>query len=207
MEQTIEEARPGYQEISVRGNRRMTTDDLELLDRTAREIGAKTIVEIGSMDGCSSMVLGRVAKDNGGMLWCVEPYPKGKWFAYIKELDLESNVTLIRAASPWLDWRMVPAPIDFLLIDGDHRCSRAICDYVAFGRLVRAGGRIAFHDIDGGKGVALYIRQAVEICERDDNLNSPQGPDYKIRQIARTPEARDRGTIVFEKLAEANLII
>ena len=56
MEQTIEITRPDYQEISVRGNRRMTTNDLELLDRTAREIGAKTIVEIGSMDGCSSMV-------------------------------------------------------------------------------------------------------------------------------------------------------
>jgi len=207
MEQTIEEARPGYQEISVRGNRRMTTDDLELLDRTAREIGAKTIVEIGSMDGCSSMVLGRVAKDNCGILTCIEPFPKGRWAANIEQLGLKGYVNLITAASPWLDWSNIPAPIDYLLIDGDHRCSRAICDYVAFGRLVRAGGRIAFHDIDGGKGVALYIRQAVEIAERDDNLNSPQGPDYKIRQIARTPEARDRGTIVFEKLAEANLII
>jgi len=204
--ETSQEARPDFQEISVRGNRRMTTDDLELLDRTAREIGAKTIVEIGSMDGCSSMVLGRVAKDNSGMLTCIEPYPKGKWRANIDELGLENHVKLIQAASPWLDWGKVPAPIDYLLIDGDHRCSRAICDYVAFGRLVRAGGRIAFHDIDGGKGVALYVRQAVEICESDDNLSSPQGADYLIRQIARTPEARDRGTIVFEKLAEAVLI-
>jgi len=202
MEQTTEETRPDYQEISIRGNRRMTVNDLELLDRTAREIGAKTIVEIGSMDGCSSMVLGRVAKDNGGMLTCIEPYPKAKWSANIEQLGLRDNVNLIAAASPWLDWSAVPAPIDFLLIDGDHRCSRAICDYVAFGRLVRAGGRIAFHDIDGGKGVALYIRQAVEICVSDDNLNSPQGADYKIRQIARTPAARDRGTIVFEKGAE-----
>lgn len=206
--ETSQEVRPDYQEICIRGNRRMTTDDLELLNKTARQIGAKTIVEIGSMDGCSSMVLGRVAQDNGGMLTCIEPHPKGKWFANMKELDLKlgENVLLIQAASPWLDWSKVPAPIDFLLIDGDHRCSRAICDYVAFGRLVRAGGRIAFHDIDGGKGVALYIRQAVEIAERDDNLNSPQGADYKIRQIARTPAARDRGTIVFEKLAEAQLI-
>ena len=204
--QTTEKTRPDYQEISVRGNRRMTTNDLELLDKTARQIGAKTIVEIGSMDGCSSMVLGQVAKDNGGMLTCIEPYPKGKWRANIDELGLENHVKLIQAASPWLDWSKVPAPIDYLLIDGDHRSSRAICDYVAFGRLVRAGGRIAFHDIDGGKGVALYIRQAVEICERDDNLSSPQGADYLIKQIARTPEARDRGTIVFEKLAEAVLI-
>jgi len=206
MEQAIEKTRPDYQAISIRGNRRMTTDDLELLDKTAREIGAKTIVEIGSMDGCSSMVLGQVAKDNGGMLTCIEPHPKAKWAANIEQLGLRANVNLIASASPWLDWGKVPAPIDFLLIDGDHRCSRAICDYVAFGRLVRAGGRIAFHDIDGGKGVAHYIRQAVEICERDDNLSSPQGADYLIKQIARTPAARDRGTIVFEKLAEAILL-
>jgi len=204
--ETIQETRPDFQEISIRGNRRMTTNDLELLDKTAREIGAKTIVEIGSMDGCSSMVLGQVAKDNGGLLTCIEPHPKGKWFANIQELGLEDYVILVQKASPWLDWNAFLAPIDYLLIDGDHRCSRAICDYVAFGRLVRAGGRIAFHDIDGGKGVALYVRQAVEICERDDNLSSPQGADYKIRQIARTPEARDRGTIVFEKLAEADLL-
>lgn len=202
MDQTIETARPDFQEISVRGNRRMTTGDLEMLDRTAREIGAKTIVEIGSMDGCSSMVLGFVAKDNGGTLTCIEPHPKVKWFANIHDVELEGNVILIQKASPWLDWNAFLGPIDFLLIDGDHRCSRAITDYVAFGRLVRKGGRIAFHDIDGGKGVALYVRQAVEIAERDDNLNSPQGADYKIRQIYRTPAARDRGTIVFEKLAE-----
>ena len=206
MEKSTQNNRPDFQEISIRGNRRITTNDLDLLDKSAREIGAKTIVEIGSMDGGSSMVLGFVAKDNGGTLTCIEPHPKGKWFANMKELDLESNVTLIQSASPWLDWSKIPAPIDFLFIDGDHRCSRAICDYVAFGRLVRAGGRIAFHDIDGGKGVALYVRQAVEICERDDNLASPQGDDYLIRQIARTPAARDRGTIVFEKLAEAILL-
>lgn len=191
-------------EIIVRGNRRMTVNDLNLLDSSSRQIEAKTIVEIGSMDGCSSMVLGRVARDNDGRLYCVEPHPKGRWFQNILDLGLKPWVTLIQAESPWIDPALVPAePIDFLLIDGDHRCSRAIADYVFWVRFVRSGGWIAFHDIDGGKGVALWVRQAVEICERDDNLACEQGPDYKIRQIARTPESRDRGTIIFEKLAEA----
>lgn len=192
-----------FEAILIRGNRRMTIHDVTLLDKTSRDIGATTIVEIGSMDGCSSMVLGTVARDLGGRLYCIEPHPKPRWRQNMTDLGLDGSVTLIQEASPWLDWSRVPCPIDYLLIDGDHRCSRAITDYVAFGRLVRKGGRIAFHDIDGGKGVALYVRQAVEICERDDNLNSPQGRDYKIRPIARTPAARDRGTIVFEKLTEA----
>jgi len=198
----------GFDEIIVRGNRRMTIHDLNLLDSSSRQIEAKTIVEIGSMDGCSSMVLGRVARDNGGRLYCVEPHPRGRWIQNILELGLKPHVTLIQAESPWIDPALLPAgPIDFLLIDGDHRCSRAIADYVFWARFVRAGGRIAFHDIDGGKGVAVWIRQAVEIAERDDNLANEQGLDYKIRQIARTPEARDRGTIVFEKLAEARPLL
>jgi len=190
-------------DIIIRGNRRMTAHDLELLDKTSRQIGAKTIVETGSMDGCSSMVLGAVARDNGGRLYCIEPFPKLRWRQNIADLELGRSVSLIQAACPWLDWSVMPQEIDFLLVDGDHRCSRAITDYVALGRFVRKGGCIAFHDIDGGKVVAEYVRQAVAICERDDNLGSPQGPDYKIRQIARTPFGHDRGTIVFEKLADA----
>jgi len=200
----MEETQVSIEEIIVRGNRRMTIHDLALLDEHARATGAKTIVEIGSMDGCSSMVLGRAARDNGGTLYCVEPYPKERWRQNIRELGLEGTVALIQTASPWIPHEQLPPdPIDFLLIDGDHRCSRAIADYVFWARFVREGGRIAFHDIDGGKGVALYIREAVAICERDDNLNSPQGSDYKISQIARTPEARDRGTIIFEKHTKA----
>jgi len=200
----VPEQKPGDEitldEIIVRGNRRMTGHDLRLLEKHALATHAKTIVEIGSMDGCSSMVLGHVAKKNGGRLYCVEPYPKGKWRANINDLGLEDCVTLIQAESPWIKPEEIPpTPIDFLLIDGDHRCSRAITDYVFWARFVRNGGRIAFHDIDGGKGVAQYIREAIAICERDDNLKSPQGPDYKIGEIERTPPARDRGTVVFGK--------
>ena len=190
-------------EIIIRGNRRMTEHDLNLLDSTSREIQAKTIVEIGSMDGCSSMVFGNFVKETGGMLYSIEPRPKTKWMQNISELGLLENIKLIKAASPWLPWCELPFPIDYLLIDGDHRCSRAITDFVALGKMVRKGGRIAFHDIDGGKGIAEYIRQAIDICLRDDNLGSEQGSDYLVKQVARTPLGRDRGTVVLEKLAEA----
>lgn len=192
-----------FNDVLIRGNRRMTLHDLELLDTTSRAIDARMIVEIGSMDGCSSMLLANVARDNNGRLYCIEPFPKLRWRQNIADLQLGPYVALIESACPWLDWNLIPSPIDYLLVDGDHRCSRAITDYVAMGRFVRAGGRIAFHDIDGGKNVAAWVREAIAICERDDNLGSPQGSDYRIRPIARTPEAHDRGTIVFEKLAEA----
>jgi len=193
------------EEIIIRGNRRMTIHDLNLLDQHARAIEAKTLVEIGSMDGCSSMVLGQVARDNHGELWCYEPRPKGRWFQNIKDLDLTANVFMRQAASPWIPQKWLPdKPVDFVLIDGDHRTTRAITDYVFWARFVRPGGKIAFHDIDGGKGVAAFVRRAVSLCVTDDNLKNEQGPDYEIREIARTPEARDRGTIIYEKVADSS---
>jgi predicted O-methyltransferase YrrM len=203
---TTPSVEPTLDEIIVRGNRRMTVHDLTLLDQHARSIGAKTLVEIGSMDGCSSMILGRVARDNRGNLYCYEPRPKGRWFANIRELDLENHVYMIQHASPWIPREHLPiaSPVDFVLIDGDHRTTRAITDYVFWARFVRPGGLIAFHDIDGGKGVAAFVRTAVSLCVTDDNLKNEQGPDYRIHEIARTPEARDRGTIIFEKRADSS---
>jgi predicted O-methyltransferase YrrM len=192
-----------YNDIMARGNRRMTRADLELLWSSCEATAARTIVEIGSMDGCSTMLLGLWAAEQEGKLYSVEPRPKNKCLGNIREYGLESVVVRIAAFSPWIERSDVPCPIDLLLIDGDHRTSRAIADYIFWGRFVRKGGRIAFHDIDGGKGVAADIRAAVAICERDDNLHSEQGPDRLIRQVARTPLARDRGLIVYEKGAEA----
>jgi predicted O-methyltransferase YrrM len=192
-------------DIIVRGNRRMTIHDLNLLDRMAREIRAKTLVEIGSMDGCSSMVLGQVARDNNGRLYCYEPRPKARWHQNISDLGLYGWVHTFASASPWIHPEDLPkTPIDFVLIDGDHRTTRAITDYVFWARFVRPGGLIAFHDIDGGKGVAYFVRTAVSLCVSDDNLKNEQGPDYEIKKIARTPAARDRGTIVYEKLADSS---
>jgi predicted O-methyltransferase YrrM len=188
-----------YADLLARGNRRMTEHDLRLLVETCAAVGAKTIVEIGSKDGCSTLAMGLWAKEHGAQLFCVEPVPTGRWLQNVHDLAVASVITPLRYFSPWVPLAEVPCPIDVLLIDGDHRTSRAIADYIFWGRFVRQGGRIAFHDIDGGKGVAPDIRRAVEICVRDDNLNSPQGPDRLIHQVARTPPSRDRGLVVFEK--------
>ncbi|MCK9570157.1 class I SAM-dependent methyltransferase [Candidatus Pacearchaeota archaeon] len=188
-----------YQDILARGNRRMTEHDLKLLVGTCEAVHAETVVEIGSKDGCSTLALGSWLGPRGGRLFCVEPVPTGRWQQNVREYGIEGCIIAIRAFSPWIPPDQVPCPIDVLLIDGDHRTSRAVADYIFWGRFVRKGGRIAFHDIDGGKGVAADIRKAVEICERDDNLSSPQGPDWLIKEVARTPPAHDRGLIVFEK--------
>ena len=179
---------PDFSEIIVRGNRRLTLQDCEILDRCSREIQARTIVEIGSMDGCSSMVLGFVAKDLGGHLYCIEPNPKTRWKQNIEDLHLGSCVTLIMQASPWVNLNLIPKPIDFLFIDGDHRTRWCLVDYHFWEKFVRPGGRIAFHDWTGSKRVGEWVQRAVGIILEDDSLI----------EVARY-EASDRGIIVFEK--------
>lgn len=182
---------PDYNEIIVRGNRRLTLNDCRLLEETSLGINARTIVEIGSMDGCSSMVLGLVAKKTDGHLYCIEPNPKTRWKQNIQDLFLEDRVTLIMQASPWVNTTLIPKPIDYLFIDGDHRTRWCLVDYHFWERYVRPGGRIAFHDWTGGKGVGAWIQRAVRIILEDD----------KLIEVA-SYEASDRGMVVFEKLED-----
>lgn len=178
-----------FEEIIIRGNRRMTMNDCQLLDKTAREIGARNLLEIGSMDGCSSMILGLVAKDAGGHLYCIEPNPKGRWHQNITELDLTGSVTLVKGFSPWIDTAQIGTPVDYLFIDGDHRTRWCLMDYHFWEPMVRTGGRIAFHDWTGGKGVGAWVQRAVGIILED----------AKLIEIARD-EGPDRGIIIFEKV-------
>ena len=183
-----------FTEIIMRGCRRMTQSDLDLLDKTARQIGAKSLVEIGSMDGCSSMCLGMVARDTGGKLTCIEPSPKARWQVNIDEMGLAGNVKTIRQYSPWVDVEHFDLPIDYLLIDGNHRTRWAIVDYHFFFPFVRIGGMIAFHDYNAMKGVGNWVRRALDIILEDDA--------DKIKEVCHN-DTKDRGIIIFRKVAEA----
>lgn len=54
-----------------------------------------------------------------------------------------------RAPSTLRAVRLLMPEVDFLFIDGDHDYSVVRADYENYGPLVRKGGLIAFHDIEG----------------------------------------------------------
>ena len=180
---------------------RLSINDARILYHTALEIDAQTIVEIGSMDGCSSMVFGYVCIQTGGHLYCIEPNPKGKWKANMQRLGLYNYATSIMKSSPWIDptktgFSPGETPIDYLLIDGDHRTRWTIADYHYWEPYVRTGGVIAFHDWTGAKGVGAWVQRAVEIILEDD--------EDGLEEIARD-ESSNRGIIVFRKTADFSL--
>ena len=178
-----------YQSILPRCGLRLSVDDARALHETALGIEAKTIVEIGAGGGCSSMVLGNVAKHTGGHLYTIDPRPEPRWQINIDSLGLGQYVTLIQKASPWIDPSSVHTPIDYLFIDGDHRSKYVITDYQYWQKFVRIGGLIAFHDWTGTRGGMEQIRRAVVIILETDPL----------REIARV-EGNGMGLIIFRKL-------
>jgi len=180
-----------HERILERGNKRMVLSDLELLEQTARQICAQTYVEIGAMDGCSSLLLGKLAAEYKGHLYSIEPRPRARWRMNLRDCGIEDSVTLVQAASPWIPDGSVPEVIDYLLIDGDHRTRWAIVDYHFFFPFVRFGGMIAFHDWNGRKGVAAWVRRAVELILEDDA--------DKLKQVA-VNQTKDRGIIIFQKV-------
>lgn len=184
-------------------NRRIAVEDLECLQRCCDYCGAKTIIEIGSADGGSSIVLGTWAKETGGHLYCIEPNPKSKMMGNMESYGLNGFFTLIPEASPWmtLDLKAI-APIDLLFIDGRHDIRWCLVDYHYFEPFVRKGGVIVFHDTGGtcredkkqqdyGKpGYVPLIERAIQIILSTDA--------DKLISIDRSTAA-DGGAIAFTK--------
>jgi len=122
----------------------LSNEDITLISETAST--AKTILEIGSRTGFSSVLLGGIAKKNCGKLFCVECEPLAEWFVNMRRSGLEDYYVMLETFSPWVDYTKLPSSLDYLFVDGDHRTSHAIADLHFFSPLVRVGGFIAVHD-------------------------------------------------------------
>jgi len=184
---------------------RLTIHDAQLLNESARAIKARNILEIGSMDGCSTMILGNIVRDFEGRLQCIEPAPKQKWRWNVDRLGLQDFVTMHFGGAPWVGHDKIiqhclppiekkDQPLDYLFIDGDHRTRWAIVDYHYYMPFVRIGGRIGFHDWWDRKDAGKWVREAVEIILRDD--------EPLLKKVGETQNAR--GYIVFEKTGDHN---
>jgi predicted O-methyltransferase YrrM len=175
-----------FEAIYERGLQSLCPLDATVLYDTAKEIRPRVILEIGAASGCSSMVLGSVAKECGGHLYTIEPNPTNRWRTNIREMGLEDYVTLIVGYSPWIDVSHIQTPIDYLLVDGKHKACYCVTDFHVWNYYLRPGGRAAFHDWHKG-GWADQVQQAVGII-----LGS-----HKLVKIAES--LSDQGLVVFEK--------
>jgi hypothetical protein len=108
----------------------MTKAQAEMLDEEARRLpDGSAVLEIGSHQGRSTVVLGRVMAEKGGRVYAVDPFVEGKLFggrktrdsfeAHIAEAGVADTVELVNDYSTKIrtSW---DRPFQMLYIDGKH---------------------------------------------------------------------------------------
>ncbi len=174
-----------HEKLIGQSNGRIQVADLELLERVCRGCEAGTILEIGSADGGSSVVLANMVRQQdptGGAIYCIEPAPRQRMVDNMADYGLQRYYQIIHGYSPWVGHDTVPGEIDLLFIDGYHLVRWTLMDYHFWTPRVRPGGIIVFHDTSGGCkedraqedfGSAYYVpqvMQAIDIILRTDDL-------------------------------------
>lgn len=155
----------------------MSPEQGRLLQALILNLAPKRSLEIGSFIGCSSLwILSALEEIGEGALVCVDlfepvlPFPCSNMFYIENPLEYVSNTVAEAGLSP----RFIPIrgksedigarydelvaprfygePLDFLLIDGDHRVEGASRDFCLFAPRVRPGGYIMLHDTNSDSG-------------------------------------------------------
>lgn len=171
------------------GGDRQAFTDAAMLYAACEHVKAKKILEIGAARGSSSMLLGDYARGNNAHVHSVDPCCDLKsWYENIRREGLVSFITRHQDYSWMLNMNNIELPLDILFIDGDHKTTSAITDFVRFYPKVRQGGIIMFHDYCGAGGYKKKVREAVRLIRQD----------YKL-ELFGTSEPVDKGIIAFIK--------
>jgi predicted O-methyltransferase YrrM len=128
-----------------------TAAEHHALEKYAR--GCKSLVEIGVAEGASAVAL-RTAMNPEGTLYLVDPFHLSR-VRTLNFLRRAARRAVSVKSGPKIVWieafshEAVEAwkhPIDFLLIDGDHREEAVEQDWNGWHPYVMENGTIAFHD-------------------------------------------------------------
>lgn len=123
-----------------------------------------TFVEVGSWKGHSASIIGRVAKESGGHLYCVDHWKgnEGTWnleevkekdiyeiFEYnLRALGLWDIITPMKMDSIEASKKFADSSIDVLFLDCDHRYAQFKADLDAWLPKVKTGGIFCGHDCE-----------------------------------------------------------
>ncbi len=128
-----------------------TAAEHQALEKHAR--GCKNLVEIGVAEGASAVAL-RTTMQPEGTLYLVDPFHLSRVRAlnFLRRTARRAVCTKSGPTIVWIEafsheavvaWKK---PIDFLLIDGDHREEAVEQDWNDWHPHVMENGTIAFHD-------------------------------------------------------------
>jgi hypothetical protein len=189
---TIAEAVPGW---LTRAQAHRLFDSASALKQGSR------IVEIGSHQGRSTVVLSQAATDRGALGTAIDPFIEGRLFGgkstrekfELNTADFVHVITLVPEPSQAVrpTWN---EPIGLLYIDGKHDYW-TVTDDLLWTRHVPVGGEILIHDAFSSIGVTLAILRHVLFSP---TLRYLDRTGSLARFQAAAPSAKDRLRIIAE---------
>lgn len=119
----------------------------ELAYLAAEVPDAGVIVEIGTAQGGTSVLMSRATKGRNISISTVDISPSPEAYKNLSDTGVEIVAEpSVVAADRWV--REARPKIDLLFIDGGHDFLRCFQDFNAWSRLLTPGGKVLFHDYD-----------------------------------------------------------
>lgn len=179
------------------GQARLLWDEARALPRGA------TVLEIGSHQGRSTVVLGTVMREKGGTVLAVDPFVEGRLFgglstrekfeSHVRDAGLDDVVKLV----PDYSTRLRPSwsrGFDLLYIDGKHDYW-TLSDDLRWVVHLPPGAGVVIHDCYSSIGVTLGILRHVLFSS---TLTYERRSDSQALFRVRRPRAADRVRILRE---------
>lgn len=131
-----------------------------------------TIVEIGSAEGGTALLMSRATMGKGVKIFTIDISPSPNINKNLEGTDVISIIdSSVNCANRWSE--ISGNPIDLLYIDGGHTLSDIYHDFNYWAPYVKQGGKIVFHDYDPVErgGIAhLGVKICVDSILRKDFL-------------------------------------
>lgn len=130
-----------------------------LLFTLVRSLSPAVVVEIGTFRGGSASIIAAALRSaQFGHAWCIDPHPK----LAIQWSDISDRATLIQESSPdafATISKLIPAPIDFVFIDGDHSYDAVVRDTLALISHLADNAWLLYHD-----AASHAVADAIDHC-------------------------------------------
>lgn len=161
------------------------------------------VLEIGSHQGRSTVVLARAVQPSGGRVAAVDPFVEGRLFGgqptreRFEQHLLDAGVTGAVELHPEFSRRLRPrwrTPLDLVYVDGKHDYW-TVRDDLRWGEHVPPGGELLVHDSFSSIGVTLGLL-ATYLLSREWSYVGRTGSLALFRRTP--PTARDRARMLAE---------
>lgn len=144
---------------------KLSSAEAHLIYRTAHDLGPGNYADVGVFAGGSTACLGHGLKDGNhiGTIYAIDWFntePPNKKDEFYSDIRAESRLTeyfgknlpevqlRICKGNSFEVGRKLKVPLNFAFIDASHLYWSVKRDFLAYGRLIKPGGMIAFHDCD-----------------------------------------------------------